>query len=109
VEHIILDGKSRAVSRLPLMGFRPLFGSLHQYGMTSAKDFGRLARSENQPAFFCRADDRPAFLPTVHVTRMEWRVEAETAEEARELLAAGAGYRCEIGDCVNVEVEHVED
>jgi hypothetical protein len=31
------------------------------------------------------------------------------AEEARELLAAGASYRCEIGDCVNVEVEHVED
>jgi hypothetical protein len=39
----------------------------------------------------------------------QWCVEAETAEEARELLAAGAGYRCEIGDCVNVEVEHVED
>jgi hypothetical protein len=26
-----------------------------------------------------------------------------------ELLAAGAGYRCEIGDCVNVEVERLED
>src|SRR6266481_4113394 len=49
------------------------------------------------------------FHATVHVTRVEqWCVEAETAEEARELLAAGAGYRCEIGDCVNVEVE-VED
>jgi hypothetical protein len=23
-------------------------------------------------------------------------------------LAAGAGYRCEIGDCVNVGVERVE-
>jgi hypothetical protein len=50
------------------------------------------------------------FHATVHVTRIEqWCVEAETAEEARELLAAGAGHRCEIGDCVNVEVEHVED
>ncbi len=45
-----------------------------------------------------------------NATRVEqWCVEAETAEEARELLAAGAGHRCEIGDCVNVEVEHVED
>jgi hypothetical protein len=50
------------------------------------------------------------FHSTVYVTRMEqWCVEAETAEEARELLAAGAGYRCEIGDCINVEVEQVEE
>jgi hypothetical protein len=49
------------------------------------------------------------FHATVHVTRVEqWWVEAESAEEARELLAAGAGYRCEIGDCVNIEVERVE-
>ena len=39
------------------------------------------------------------FHAIVHVTRVEeWCVEAETAEEARELLAAGAGYRCQIGD-----------
>jgi hypothetical protein len=39
------------------------------------------------------------------VTRMEeWCVEAETAEEARRLLAAGDGYRCHIGDCVHVEL-----
>jgi hypothetical protein len=49
------------------------------------------------------------FHATVHVTRVEqWWVEAESAEAARELLAAGAGYRCEIGDCVNIEVERVE-
>jgi hypothetical protein len=36
-------------------------------------------------------------------------VEAHSAEEAHELLAAGAGYRCEIGECVNVEVERVEE
>jgi hypothetical protein len=49
-------------------------------------------------------------LSNTHVTRMEqWRVDAETAEEARELLAAGHGYRCEIGDCINIEVEQVEE
>ena len=50
------------------------------------------------------------FQATVLVTRMEqWCVEAETAEEARELLAAGTGYRYEIGDCINIEVEQVEE
>jgi hypothetical protein len=43
------------------------------------------------------------------VTRAEeWCVEAESPEEARELLAAGAGYRCHLGDCLHVEVESVE-
>jgi len=36
-------------------------------------------------------------------------VEAETVEEARELLAAGAGYGCQIGECINIEVDSVED
>jgi len=50
------------------------------------------------------------FHATVHVTRAEeWCVEAETGEEASELLVAGVGYRCEIGDCINIEVERVED
>jgi hypothetical protein len=50
------------------------------------------------------------FHATVLVTRVEdWCVEAETAEEARELLAAGSGYRCDIGDCIHVEVETIED
>jgi hypothetical protein len=43
------------------------------------------------------------------VTRVEeWCVEAESKEEARELLASGDGFRASIGDCVNVEVERVE-
>jgi hypothetical protein len=47
---------------------------------------------------------------TVHVTRVEeWCVEAESVDEARELLAAGAGHRCHIGDCLNLEIERVED
>jgi hypothetical protein len=40
------------------------------------------------------------------VTRAEeWWVDAETAEEARALLAAGRGHRGAPGDCVHVEVE----
>jgi hypothetical protein len=50
------------------------------------------------------------FYATVLVTRAEeWCVEAETAEEARELLGSGAGHRCHLGDCVHLEVERVED
>jgi hypothetical protein len=47
---------------------------------------------------------------TVQVTRVEeWCVEAESAEEARQLLASGDGHRVHVGDRVNVEVERVED
>jgi hypothetical protein len=50
------------------------------------------------------------FYATVHVTRVqEWCVEAESAEEARELLASGGGHRSHIGDCVHLEIERVED
>jgi hypothetical protein len=44
------------------------------------------------------------------VTRLEeWCVEAESADEARELLAAGAGHRCAPGESVAVEFEHLLD
>jgi hypothetical protein len=50
------------------------------------------------------------FHATMHVTRLEeWCVEAETAEQARELLATGGGFRCHIGDCLHAEVARVED
>ena len=40
------------------------------------------------------------------VTRVEeWCVEAETAEEARTLLASGAGHRCTPGESVQIEFE----
>jgi hypothetical protein len=40
------------------------------------------------------------------VTRVEeWCVEAETPEQARTLLASGAGHRCTPGDSVQVELE----
>jgi hypothetical protein len=50
------------------------------------------------------------FHATMLVTRAEeWCVEAETAEEAKALLASGKGHVCHIGDCVYVDVESFED
>ena len=50
------------------------------------------------------------FHATMQVTRLEeWCVEAETAEEARELLGSGQGHRCHVGDCVHAEVEQLLD
>jgi len=50
------------------------------------------------------------FYATMLVTRAEeWCVEAETAEEARDLLAAGNGHRCHLGDCTYVEVQRIND
>ncbi len=44
------------------------------------------------------------------VTRIEeWCVEAATPEEARLLLAAGAGHRCAPGESIQVEVEQLID
>ncbi len=44
------------------------------------------------------------------VTRVEeWCVEAQTPEEARALLASGAGHRCTPGDSVHLELESLLD
>jgi hypothetical protein len=44
------------------------------------------------------------------VTRIEeWCVEAETAEQARELLTAGDGHRCHLGDRIHAEIQNVRD
>jgi hypothetical protein len=41
----------------------------------------------------------------MHVTRLEeWCVEAETAEQAKELLASGHGHRCSSGDSIHAEL-----
>jgi hypothetical protein len=49
------------------------------------------------------------FHATMLVTRAEeWCVEAESPEEARELLAAGFGHRCHLGERLQFEVESVE-
>lgn len=50
------------------------------------------------------------FHASVQVTRVEdWCVQAETAQEARALLASGQGERLAIGDCVHLEVADVSD
>ena len=80
---------------------------------TTLECMSEMIRSERSPmavAALKLKSKLRTFHATVHVTRAEeWCVEAETAEDARELLAAGAGYRCQIGDCLNLEIEHVED
>ncbi len=50
------------------------------------------------------------FHATMHVTRTEqWCIEAETAEAARALLAAGEGHRCDAGERMAAEVVTVHD
>ena len=50
------------------------------------------------------------FHATMAVTRLEeWCVEAESADEARLLLAAGQGHRCHMGDCLHIELEAMDD
>lgn len=44
------------------------------------------------------------------VTRVEeWCLEAATAEQARELFAAGAGHRCSPGESIQIEFERLLD
>ena len=44
------------------------------------------------------------------VTRIEeWCVEARSVDEARALLAAGAGHRCTPGESIQVEIENLLD
>ena len=53
---------------------------------------------------------RRMFHATMLVTRAEeWCVEAESAETARALLAAGEGHRCRLGDCVQIQLEQLHD
>ena len=48
------------------------------------------------------------FHATMRVTRVEeWWIEAETAEEASALLAAGQGHRAGLGERVHVELEEL--
>jgi hypothetical protein len=53
---------------------------------------------------------RKMFHASVAVTRIEdWCVEAETEQEARDLLTSGQGERLRIGDCVYLEVADFSD
>lgn len=48
------------------------------------------------------------FHATMHVVRTEeWCVEAETAEEARLLLATGQGHRCSVGECLSADLQEL--
>jgi hypothetical protein len=38
----------------------------------------------------------------------EWRIEADSAEEAQELLNSGHGERAHLGECIHCEVASVE-
>ena len=57
----------------------------------------------------------PATKPRLFHARMlvtrveEWCVEAETLEQARALLTAGAGYRCTPGESIQVEIDSILD
>jgi hypothetical protein len=50
------------------------------------------------------------FHAVMRVTRTEqWWVEAESAEEAQALLAAGAGHHCPSGELIDVALEEMLD
>ena len=50
------------------------------------------------------------FHATMLVTRLEeWCVDAANSEEAKVLLAAGEGHRCNLGDAIHVELDHLFD
>jgi hypothetical protein len=53
---------------------------------------------------------RKIFHATLHVTRVEeWSVEAESVEEARQLLNDGQGERSHVGQCIHCEVASIEE
>ena len=62
-----------------------------------------------EPRTGARTEPR-LFHARMLVTRAEeWCVEAETPEQARELLAAGAGHRCTPGESIQVELDRLLD
>ncbi len=67
----------------------------------------RAPRTSPEPA----PETKPRlFHARMLVTRVEeWCVEAETLEQARALLAAGAGHRCTPGESVQVEIDSILD
>jgi len=62
------------------------------------------------PARQQRKPKLKTFHAAMRVTRTEqWWVEAETADEARAMLAAGEGHRSSHGELVDVELEAMLD
>jgi hypothetical protein len=57
-----------------------------------------------------REPQRKMFYATMHVTRAEeWCIEAESVEEARELMNSGQGERTHTGECLHCEVASIEE
>jgi hypothetical protein len=61
-------------------------------------------------AVFNPSRQRKIFHGTLHVTRVEeWSIEAESVEEARQLLNDGQGERSHMGQCLHCEVVSIEE
>jgi hypothetical protein len=57
-----------------------------------------------------KAPARKSYHATMMVVRLEeWCVDAESPEEARLLLAAGEGERCQAGEKLFIEVDRLLD
>lgn len=53
---------------------------------------------------------RKIFHASMQVTRIEeWYVEAQSVEEARELLESGGGHRAQVGERVHFEIGKLND
>jgi len=56
------------------------------------------------------ATETRLFHARMLVTRVEeWCVEAQTEEQARALLVAGAGHRCTPGERIHAEIDSLLD
>ena len=61
-----------------------------------------------QPAPLAESPKPRLFHARMVVTRVEeWCVEAASAEEARMLLASGAGHRCTPGESIHAELDEL--
>jgi hypothetical protein len=78
--------------------------------LKAARHFDTEPQPKKAPQLRAAPQPQRLFHARMLVTRLEeWCVEAETPEEARALLAAGAGHRCTPGDSVQVELESLLD
>jgi hypothetical protein len=78
---------------------------LYHWGLQGDSQGDAMAVSSTQ-----KKTPRKMFHATMMVTRTEeWCVEADSAEEARQLLASGEGHKCHGGDCIHVEVRDLLD
>jgi hypothetical protein len=68
----------------------------------------RKPESQLEHQLWQQPSKRKMYHATMLVTRAEeWCVEAESPEQARELLQSGEGHRCHLGDCIQLEFEQL--